>query len=236
MDNAEAVVGEEDSCQSNPHRVLTVKRAALFLVMAGCIVLQLAGGVRQTLWSGFPKLPNPSLRALQIPLSLQDFLLLYSMFSPSVESEEKSRETVERLYRGGFSIQRKIEVWAELEDGRVVRLSGRDYLPDPRDEVVILGSKRLQLGGRFPLSLLNKGESPTSVFGKEMMVRYNLINPGKKAAAIYIRRVLWPAGTLAKNQNYGGVEKYSHSSVGELCGDSAWGRAKLTKIWPEGKQ
>lgn len=212
------------------------KRSILLLFIAVCLWAQVSGGIRQTLWPAFPALRLPSFQTWMVPCSGLDFLLLYGMFSPNKHDNTQAVESLERAYSGGaFALQSRTEIWAELADGRFVRITGDDYIPDPRDEQVLLARKKLK-GDRFPTPLRAKGETPETIYGREMLARYNQLNPGKNAVSIHTRMMKWPAGNTGSRQLHSGVEHYDFPSISELRREGAWARARLRRIWPPEQQ
>lgn len=214
----------------------TIKRGALFLVFFICLWAQITGGIHQTLWTAFPSPRLPSLRPLLVPVSGLDFLLLYGMFSPEERESDESERRRERVYGGSsFALQSRTEIWAELSDGRFTRVTGADYIPDPRDEQILLRKRKLE-GDRFPLTLRMAGDTPEAVYGREMLLRYNRLNPGKNAVAIHTRVLHWPAGTSSGRQNHSGLEHHDFPSISELKRDGAWAKERMRRIWPPADQ
>ncbi len=210
-----------------------IKRTGLVLFFLICLSYQVTGGIRQTVWSGFPSTWAPQILIGDLRLRAHDFLLLYGMFSPSLEANQKGLERMEKRWGGGvFAVQTQTEIWVELEGGGMARLTGHQYIPDPRDEAVLILSKKFE-GSFFPHSLRNKGETPETIYGKEALARYNRLNPTRRAVAAYARIIRWPAGQIANNQNFGGVYISQADSREELRRNSAWGSTQLRRLWPK---
>jgi len=212
--------------------VKKVVQALLSVIFLGVAVVQVVGGALITLNRAIPETPIPNPYAIGIPGSITDFLLLYGMFSPDEQAASDGAARMERQWGSGvFAVQARTEIWVELERGGFYKLPALHYFPDPRDEKVLLRHKKLR-GRWLPHSLRQKGETAESVFGREVMNRHNILNPHKRARAVYVRIIRWPAGGVSALQHYAGEQITYSQSLSDISSNAAWGRSEFKKIWP----
>jgi hypothetical protein len=210
----------------------TVVRGALLAALFVVAFVQVLEGVPLLLRKIGAGFSVPHFSALGLPHWTHDWLLQYGMFSPEENSAKANLETMGRRWGSGiFAVNSRTEIWVELKSGGFARLPSQQYFPDPRDEAILLRSKKLK-GYALPMSLRNSGKSAEGVFGEEVLARHSLLNPRHPAIGVYVRTIWWPAGTTSQHQHYAGEQIVYAPSISDLERNAAWGKSEFRKIWP----